>query len=554
MRAENMRLERFTRRRQHAVWRQEDLRGTMSHLDAWRAENTGALSSRLIPPAGSPNPFATMTTTVANTDPTGNTTGFSVTASNAAQVGSFTVEVVAAAQRDTIRGSEQFRGTATNNTAHPQVNLNANISTLGVTFGSDTSAHVSINGRNVLVNANDTIQSFMNRVNNTEGIGARISFDAFRGNFTLESTRMGEDATIRTGTATTVPGGAPGSGVDGFGILAAMGLDNIGASGTTTAADSRFRTVAQDAHIIIDGDLDVTSSSTRFELEGLGLTLSITEAAEGETFTVDTQRDVSTAMETIADFVRSYNELIRHLNNLHTTARPRAGGSVRGAFFEPLTDEQRAGMSDREIERWEEQARTGMLHRDDDIRRIQADMRRWMMEGVDLGNGQTLSLHQIGITTGYGQGPERHIGMLQINEDVLRNALEGGLAHINPNITAENIERMFTRPPGVQTTNAQRIEAMPEAGIAFRLNFIIENATGLTGSLRDRVGIANGHDATTNRMSRQIQAYDSRLEQMQRWLQRRESHFFAMFARMEQAMAQSQAQMDSIFAFAGGGM
>jgi len=95
---------------------------------------------------------------------------------------------------------------------------------------------------------------------------------------------------------------------------------------------------------------------------------------------------------------------------------------------------------------------------------------------------------------------------------------------------------------------------MKEAGLAFRLNFIIENATGLTGTLRDRVGIANGHDATTNRMSRQIQAYDSRLEQMQRWLQRRESHFFAMFARMEQAMAQSQAQMDSIFAFAGGGM
>jgi hypothetical protein len=38
---------------------------------------------------------------------------------------------------------------------------------------------------------------------------------------------------------------------------------------------------------------------------------------------------------------------------------------------------------------------------------------------------------------------------------------------------------------------------------------------------------------------------------MQQFLIRRENHFFSMFARMEQAMAQSHAQMDALFAMGG---
>jgi flagellar capping protein FliD len=39
---------------------------------------------------------------------------------------------------------------------------------------------------------------------------------------------------------------------------------------------------------------------------------------------------------------------------------------------------------------------------------------------------------------------------------------------------------------------------------------------------------------------------------MQRHLVRREAHFFAMFARMEQAMSQAHNQMDALWAFAAG--
>jgi flagellar capping protein FliD len=69
------------------------------------------------------------------------------------------------------------------------------------------------------------------------------------------------------------------------------------------------------------------------------------------------------------------------------------------------------------------------------------------------------------------------------------------------------------------------------------------------GPLRQRAGYTSGLMVSENLMTRQLRDYDRRIMEMESFLQRRENHFFAMFARMENAMAQSHAQMDALFAF-----
>ena len=50
---------------------------------------------------------------------------------------------------------------------------------------------------------------------------------------------------------------------------------------------------------------------------------------------------------------KDYNEMLELVNKQVSTPRPRSSGKV----YDPLTDEQRKEMSDKEIEVWEEKAR-----------------------------------------------------------------------------------------------------------------------------------------------------------------------------------------------------
>jgi flagellar capping protein FliD len=401
--------------------------------------------------------------------------------------------------------------------------------------------NVEINGRNILINSEMTIQQFMNAVNANENM-PNISFNTLHRQLTFTAQRTGAE-----GNATTVRTGG-----DGFGLLSRLGLADIGAPQDPPASapdgtvdyDSRVISRASQAVLIVNdgsGEATVRSDTNSVSIGDTGITINLTSASQGAEFTIGVTRNVDNTVEAIRRFVDEYNDLIRYLNAMHTTARPRQGTNL---FFEPLTDAQRQEMSERDATRWEEQARIGMLHRDQDLRNLQDDIRRGMMEPVRIftENGpSTLSLHQIGITTGGGTGQERLMGLLQIDEDALRRALQE-----RPN----DVEGLFTERSFSTAINpAQRNARRAEQGIGPRLDDILANSFDPRGTIRNRVGVHGMLDTVENPMSRQITEYNNRIDNMQRWLFRRENQFFTMFSRMEQAMAQANAQMDSLMMF-----
>ena len=587
MRAEGMRMDRLTRRRTTLQWRRDDLRSTMNNLEDFRVENT-----RMNRPNSITNDafWNTRRATV-----TGSTSGVSVHATSSAQTGSFDVTVNSTLSRDVLVGNvTQAAGFNLNMRADAFFTANTpgafdaasdlvrwqteladpgdpssvqvrlvngqpvrhtgggtdfvtqvwrdadgnflNSTSLtepaGAAPGEDPFtrrvAAVSINGQNIEVFSDDTLSQFMQRVNNTTGVNATLGFDALSGRFTLTANGMGASATV-----ITTPADPPRPC-----FLQAMGLASVGAT------DIRRTQTARDASILVDrgnGLPEITltnANSNIFMVEGHQI--SLTSASTG-TFTVNTVNNVDNTMDAIDRFVENFNEMIRNLNALHTTPRPRQGTNV---FFDPLTDEERRAMSDNEIERWEAQARIGLLHRDQDIRNLQDDIRRAMFEPVTLSDGTRMSLFDIGITPAEGSGRDRFIGQIEITDagrQRLREALE-----TNP----EAVHELFARPPQGSAIRPEQRNARREVvGVAFRLDDILANAIDPRGTLRNRVGQEGGTDDLQNPASRQIREYDDRIEQMQRWLLRRENHFFAMFARIEQAMAQANAQMDSLWMF-----
>ena len=410
---------------------------------------------------------------------------------------------------------------------------------------ASASATVNVNGVDISLRGDDTINTFMDRVNANPNVGAILRFDSLRGTFILESRETGDETDLTIGSSSN-------AGIERL-FLNEIGMNFYNPQFTDEVPQ---RQQGQNAIIYFDGVRIEQASNTFEDVNGMDITLStgLNVPSEGLDINVGTVRDVEPLMERIREFINAYNELVRNLNALHSTARPRSNNR---AFYEPLTAEQRDAMSDREVEQWEERARTGMLHRDPDLRNIQQQMRQWIQAPVYLerdsfgrpvAGSPTLSLTQIGITTGYGGvgSSERLLGLMAIDEDRLRAALEE-----NP----EGVETLFTGNVQTSVTSrAARSARLGDQGVAARLNDIVEIATAehspaQGGTLRDRVGVAERDDGTSI-MSRRIREYDERIEQMQAFLNRREAHFFRMFSRMEQAMAQSNAQMDALWSFA----
>ncbi len=122
--------------------------------------------------------------------------------------------------------------------------------------------------------------------------------------------------------------------------------------------------------------------------------------------------DGGQVFDNIKAFVDQYNELIGEIGKKLNEERHRS--------YHPLTDEEREGLSDKQEEKWEEMARSGLIKGDPILSSILSQMRLDMSSSVETG-GLFNQLASIGIktTANYLDG-----GKLEINEAKLREAIE----------------------------------------------------------------------------------------------------------------------------------
>ena len=416
----------------------------------------------------------------------------------------------------------------------PQVRSNAfnpettRISDIIVPFpGGGTSFTIGEEVFNI-TNPNMTVQQVINMVNNNANIGVRMNFipntqDPTLGRFVLETT----DPNISLNDLVI-----SGDFIDAVGL---------GAAQRTYQPTARHQ-LAADAVVYVDGTRFVRASNS-FDIDGIRITLDPRQLDlwDPETNTprildldVTFERDTESVMQLIRDFVEGYNELIRSIRELTETRRPRQTDG-RGLFM-PLTDEQRREMSEREIELWEEQARTGILHRDDTLRRLTQDLHRSIFQEVRLSGGGTIRLVDIGIRT---HSDLNRFGELQIDEDRLRAWVEE---------RSEDVTELFTNfsdiPAGTEP-NPDRQRRLDGSGIGQRINDILTWQLSYGGGLYTRVGAASHGDRPTlnNVMDRRLEAEDLRIDNQLRILQRRETRYFQIFSRLEAAMIQANSQM-----------
>lgn len=218
--------------------------------------------------------------------------------------------------------------------------------------------------------------------------------------------------------------------------------------------------------------------------------------------------DVDHAFDKIMAFVDKYNAVIEKLNDSQQERRYRD--------YLPLTQEQRDEMSEKEIERWEEQAKSGLLRGERVIVDGMTNMRRSWYESSNA-DGVYQSITQIGITTSkdYLDG-----GKLIIDEEKLKEALRD-----NPS----DVRKLFA-------DSKNGVVGKLEKSVKQTIDRIHDHAGRATSTLDNYA------------LGKRMKDIDEQIDAFQRRLIQVENRYWNQFTQMEKAIQRMNEQSSYMFA------
>ena len=356
---------------------------------------------------------------------------------------------------------------------------------------------ISINGKVIdmsKIGSKDTIQ-FLNEEFSKQNIGANAELKD--GNIVITSKG--------TGTASA--------------------LDVKIASSTDATAGFKTSSVGTNANIVIkDGNGGVylhEGNSNSITLDGI--TFKITGDIPSEGIKITGKNDTENVKKQIVAFVNDYNTLMEKLNKL--TMEKRAKN------YNPLTDEQKKEMSEEEIKLWNEKVKQGQLYKDSDVTRIANSMKEAMRTLVD-GVGGGLEKFGIVPVADY-QGTKN--GTFTIDDTKLTAALEN-----NP----EEVMNLFISTPPADDSLSEA-EKNSKTGVAQRLKNILYNETvTVSSSLIKKAGVLGTSTASNNDLTKSIEKYERKMEDMEKDFTRREQLLYSKWATVETMMNNLNTQQN----------
>lgn len=230
----------------------------------------------------------------------------------------------------------------------------------------------------VTISSTDTLTDIIGKFNALDG-EFNVNYDENFGRIFLSSKETGDEVQVAFGQA---------DGAVADELLASLGF------GT-----SKVGTAGVDASFNYNGT-DLTSDTNEFSVNGLALTLR----ADSGTSTIAVTTDTDAIYNSVKSFVTKYNELIEEINTKL--------GADSAREFNPLTADEKAAMTDDEIELWETRIKDSLLRNDSILTSLNNTMRSILNTslGVDTTSFTYKSMSELGIVTGlYTEKGKLHI-------------------------------------------------------------------------------------------------------------------------------------------------
>ena len=198
--------------------------------------------------------------------------------------------------------------------------------------------------------------------------------------------------------------------------------------------------------------------------------------------------------------------------------------------YEPLTDEEKDAMSEKEVEKWEQKIKDSLLRRDSTLNSVSSAMRNVMRGSYSI-NGKDYSLSSFGIKTlGYFTSKQ--------NE---RNAY-----HIDGDPDDTNV-----------ALNSDKLKAAIADDPDAVMEFFQKLSTDMYSTLTEKMKSTKLSSAYTvyndKQMKTEYEAYEKDIKRWEERIAAMEDKYYKQFAAMETALSKLQSSTASLTSLLGGG-
>ena len=390
---------------------------------------------------------------------------------------------------------------------------------------------LTINGVEVGQYTADTaLETVINGINNSDA-GVNVSYSQLTNQFVFTAKETGEGGRIEI--------------QNGDLAAALFGAVNPTAGGTNyeKGQDAIFRATVNGT------TMTLTRSTNTFDMDGMSVTLNgtfntsdkvkgdpISSAGadeslfdpNGEAVTFTSKTDADTIIDAVKQMVEDYNAIMEEVKKAYSDMPLTQSNGQR---YEPLTDEDRADMSESAIQEYEEKAKTGILFMDSDLSSLYNSLRSAITPGGSDGS----FLRSIGIETAYSDG----LTTLTLDEAALRQALE-----TNP----DQVRDAFTKSQDYGSSTDGLMASIQKITNRYAAT------TGATkGILIEKAGSQYSPTAALdNTLLNQMEEIDEEIERWQNKMSDQVDYYTSQFTRLEMLINQMNSQSSALAGLMGG--
>lgn len=370
---------------------------------------------------------------------------------------------------------------------------------------------LTVNGVSIgKYNKDTALETVLNDINSNTEAGVSVSFSKTTNQFVFTAKETGAGGRVEIG-------GELGERL--FGKVNVTDKDHY-----TAGQDAKFTAT-------INGQkMEFSRSSNTFDLDGMSITLNGTfEVKDGETpVTFSSKTDTDKIIDVVKTMVEDYNAIVSEVKKAYSDMPLEKSD---GSRYKPLTDEDKADMTESEIKAYEEKAKTGILFMDRDLSSLYSALRSAVAPGGSDGS----FLRSIGIKTSYEDG----LTTLSLDENALREALEQ-----NP----DQVKDAFTK----SKENGAAID-----GLMASIQKVTDRYAATTGATKgiliEKAGSKYSPSAALNNtLLEQMKDIDKQVDKWQAKMSDKVDYYTNKFTQLEMLIAQMNSQSSSLAGMMGG--
>lgn len=268
----------------------------------------------------------------------------------------------------------------------------------------------------------------------------------------------------------------------------------------------------EDAEIWLNG-VQYTGSSSTFTINNL--TIEALATTGNDEISITTSTDTQGIYDKVKDFLTEYNNIINEMTKLYNAS------SSKG--YEPLTDDEKDSMSDKEIEKWETKIKDSLLRNDSTLNGVMSAMTSAMSQAVEI-DGKKYSLSSFGIhTLGYLNAADNEQNAYHI---------DGDEDDTNTSGNADKLMKAISEDPDTIMQFMQKVATNLYTAIGDKMK-----ATSLSSSFT----IYNDKQMTT-----QYSDYTKLIKEWETKISDKEDYYYKKFSSMESALTKLNSTQSSL--------